>query len=97
MEKYDKSSEFPLISKVLKGCLTIFHTTASVEGAINTTSNTLGDRSHSMTDEMLSSRKLVKSAVKGASIKCCIDFMLEDEKYFDNWKKVVTQPCLDLM
>ena len=76
---------FPVLAKVLKATLSIFHSTGSVEGSINTTRNILGERSHRMTDENLSSRKLVKSAVKVANTNCCYDYDVNRKSMLDNW------------
>ena len=68
------NEQFPLMSKLLTAVLSIFHSTASVEGAINTTRNILGDRAHNLSDVNLSSRKKVKSAVKVSESKCCFNY-----------------------
>ena len=78
-------AKFPLMSKLLRSCLSIFHSTATVEGSINTTRNILNERGHSMMDETLNARKTMKSAVKKASSKCCFDYKIEDQQYFSNW------------
>ena len=79
--------EFPILSKFLKGALCMFHSTATVEGAINTTRNILGERSHNMKDENLNARKQIKSAVKISKAECCYDYDLSDKAYHENWKK----------
>ena len=55
----EKESRFPLMSRVLKSVLSIFHSTATVEGAINTTRNILGERAHNLLDKNLNARKIV--------------------------------------
>merc|ERR1712112_71385 len=55
---------FHTLAKVIRSVLSIFHGTASVEGAINVTRNILSERSHRLTDDNLNARKIVKSAVK---------------------------------
>ena len=81
-----KSEEFPVLTQVLKSALSIFHATASVEGAVNTTRNILGDRSHRLTDSNLEARKILKSLVKEAPSDCCYDFKVS-HNHHDNWKK----------
>ena len=81
-----KSEEFPVLTQVLKSALSIFHATTSVEGAVNTTRNILGDRSHRLTDSNLEARKILKSLVKEAPSDCCYDFKVS-HNHHDNWKK----------
>ena len=81
-----KSEEFPVLTQVLKSALSIFHATTSVEGAVNTTRNILGDRSHRLTDSNLEARKILKSSVKLAPSDCCYDFKVS-HNHHDNWKK----------
>ena len=59
-----ENKEFPILSRVLRGAMSIFHSTASVEGAVNDTRNVLGDRSHNLLDDNLISRKILKSAIR---------------------------------
>ena len=77
--------KFPLMSKVLKGALSIFHSTATVEGSINTTRNILGERAQRLHDKNLNARKVIKSAVKNSSAKCCFDYNVMEERYMKNW------------
>ena len=44
--------------------ISIFHATASVEGAVNFTRNILGDRSHNLTEPNIEAKKVVKSGVR---------------------------------
>ena len=85
------SKKFPTLSKLLKATLSMFHGNASVEGSVNNTRNTLGDRSHSLTDETLESRNIIKSAIKSSSSKCCFDFNISEEHirtYKESWKSM---------
>ena len=78
---------FPVMSRFLKSTLSVFHGTASVEGAINITRNLLGDRSHRLTDTNLESKKIVKSAVREAPTTCCFDHDISGKAYHTNWDK----------
>ena len=64
----------------------IFHSTATVKGAINTTRNVLGERAHTLSDDNLNARKVVKSAVKNSNAKCCYDYNFNEKIYTKNWK-----------
>ena len=77
-------AQFPCMSRLLRGSLSIFHSTATVEGAINTTRNILNERAHQMLDENLNARKHVKSAVKNSG-KCCYDFDVNGPSFKKNW------------
>ena len=93
-----ENPQFPILSKFLKGSLSIFHSTATVEGAINTTRNILGERSHRLKDENLCAKKLIKSGVKVAKSKCCFDYDVGDPVYMKNWhnaSKNVTKSVIE--
>ena len=77
--------DFPLMSKLLRAVFSIFHSTATVEGAINTTRNILKERSHSLLDVNLNARKQVKSSVKNSNAKCCFDFKVDSDDHRKNW------------
>ena len=79
------SPNYPTLSKVIRSVLSIFHGTASVEGAIKVTRNILSERSHRLTDENLNARKIVKSAVKARTeMTCCFDHDISGKKYHDD-------------
>ena len=78
---------YPLVSKFLRAVLSIFHSTATVEGAINTTRNILNERSHRLNDKTLNARKIVKTAVSSANSKCCYDYDTSDNIYIRNWRQ----------
>ena len=78
--------KFPNLSKMLKASLTFFHGTASVEGAVNTTRNTLGERRHRLIDGNLNARKMMKDAVKVSDSECCYDFDLLTKPFLANWR-----------
>ena len=80
------SDEFPILNIVLRSSLSIFHSTASVEGAVNITRNILGDRSHSLTEPNIEAKKIVKSAVKEAPSVCCYDYKVTQDHHHD-WIK----------
>jgi hypothetical protein len=82
---------FPVLSRLLGSTLSVFHGTASVEGAVNVTRNVIGDRSHRLTIDNLEAKKIVKSAVSVAPTKCCYDFDVEDKAYHSNWKKAYSE------
>ena len=82
-----KNKDTPVMRKLLMSSLSIFHGTASVEGSVNVTRNLLGDRSHSLTDINLESKKMVKSAVREAPSNCCYDFDVDDHAYHSDWMK----------
>ena len=76
------SGKFPNLAKVLRSVLSIFHGTASVEGAINITRNMLSEQSHRLTDGNLNAKKIVKSAIKAKSkSNCCYDHDISNKKY----------------
>ena len=82
------SEKFPNLAKVLRSVLSIFHETASVEGAINVIRNMLSERSHRLTDENLNAKKIVKSAIKAKSnSNCCYDHDISDKKYQHDWNE----------
>ena len=80
-----KNSKFPVLKKLLMGVLSMFHSTASVEGEISITRNVLGDRSHRIKDDTLEAKKIIKSAVIEAPADCCYDFDVADEIYYEDW------------
>ena len=80
------SDEFPNLNLVLRSSLSIFHSTASVEGAVNITRNILGDRSHSLTEPNIEAKKIVKSAVNEAPSVCCYDYLVTKDHHHD-WMK----------
>ena len=81
-----KNEDFPVLAQVLRSTLSIFHATASVEGAVNITRNIIGDRSHRLTDSNLEARKIMKSSLKEAPSNCCYDFKVS-QNHHSNWKK----------
>ena len=81
-----KNEDFPVLAEVLRSTISIFHATASVEGAVNITRNIMGDRSHRLTDSNLEARKIMKSSLKEAPSNCCYDFKVS-QNHHSNWKK----------
>ena len=70
-------ASYPVFSKLLEAVLSIFHSTATVEGAINTTRNILN----------LNARKTIKSANKNSLSVCCYDFDVNSENHKRNLDK----------
>ena len=60
--------------------------TVSVEGAVNTIRNILGDRSHCLTEPNIEAKKIVKSAVNEAPSVCCFDYKITKDHHA-NWTK----------
>ena len=83
-----RHEQTPVLRKFLMSALSIFHGTASVEGAVNVTRNLLGDRSHRLTDANLEAKKVVKSAVCEAKSSCCYDFNVDDSAFHSDSMKV---------
>lgn len=82
-----KNSNYPILSHLLKGLLSVFHGTAAVEGSVNNIRNTLGDRKHSLIDENLNSRAFCKSKVKASDSLCCFDYNYNTKEHRKNWEK----------
>ena len=57
-----------------------------MEGAVNTTRNILGDRSHRLTEPNIEAKKIVKSAVQEAPSVCCFDYKITKDHHA-NWTK----------
>ena len=82
--KIISDARFPNTSSLLKAALSLFHSTATVEGSIQTTRNILNERAHRLLDRNLNARKIVKSAVRNSNSQCCYDYDLSKKNYMSN-------------
>ena len=82
-----RSKKYYHLSKLLKACLSFVHSTAGAEGSIRDLRFILGDFRHSSTDELVTARLAVLSAIRSCTeTKCCYDYKQNQMEHRINWR-----------
>lgn len=82
-----KSGKYCHLAKLLKACLSFVHSTAGAEGSIRDMRFILGDFRHSSTDELVTARLAVLSAIRSCKeSKCCYDYKQNQMEHRRNWR-----------
>ena len=82
-----KSEKYCHLAKLLKACLSFVHSTAGAEGSIRDLRFILGDFRHSSSDELVTSRLVVLSAMRSCKeSKCCYDYKQNQMEHRTNWR-----------
>ena len=75
------------LGNLLKACLSFVHSTAGAEGCIRDLRFILGDFRHSSTDELVTSRLAVLSAIRSCKeSNCCYDYKQNQHEHRRNWR-----------
>ena len=83
-----KSKKYCHLAKLLKACLSFVHSTAGAEGSIRDLRFILGDFRHSSTDEVVTARLAVLSAIRSCKeSKCCFDYKQNEMEHRRNWTR----------
>ena len=82
-----KNEKYIHLGNLLKACLSFVHSTAGAEGCIRDLRFILGDFRHSSTDELVTSRLAVMSAMRSCKVsKCCYDYKQNQQEHRTNWR-----------
>jgi hypothetical protein len=80
------NKSYPIMSKLLSAALSLFHSTAAVEGSVCDTRNFLKDRAHRSTDKILEAKMTVQSSIRSAKTQCCYDYDYETSCHINDWR-----------